>query len=138
MGKIKVIAENGESKSYIVTITRKEKDPIEVTINKKKYTVAKKEIGLKIPEGFVKTKVVIDKQEVVAYSNSFTGYLIVALVYEDGNASWYIYSEKNGTYECEGVKISNGTITYSYLPTPSLNHSNYTGYISGKYLIAYQ
>jgi hypothetical protein len=48
------------------------------------------------------------------------------------------YTEKNGTYECEGVKISNGTITYSYHPTPSLNHSNYTGYISGKYLIAYQ
>lgn len=48
------------------------------------------------------------------------------------------YTEKNGTYECEGVKISNGTIQYSYLPSPGLNHWDNTGYITGKYLIAYQ
>ncbi|MBO5530203.1 MAG: cadherin-like beta sandwich domain-containing protein [Bacilli bacterium] len=106
--EIKVTAENGEERKYILTITRKEKNPIEVTINKKKYTVVKKEIGLKVPEGFVKTTVTIDKQEVVAYSNKFTGYLIVALVDEDGKASWFIYNQKNGTYTKYSELKSNG------------------------------
>ena len=106
--EIKVTAENGEERKYILTITRKEKNPIEVTINKKKYTVVKKEIGLKVPEGFVKTSVIIDKQEVVAYSNEFTGYLIVALVDEDGKASWFIYNQKNGTYTRYSELKSNG------------------------------
>lgn len=96
--EIAVTAENGQTRKYVISVTRKEKNPIEVTINKKKYTVAKKEIGLKVPEGFTKTTVVIDKQEVIAYSNSFTGYLLVALVDEDGNAGWFIYNQKNGTY----------------------------------------
>ena len=96
--EIAVTAENGQTRKYILSVTRKEKNPIEVTINKKKYTVAKKEIGLKVPEGFTKTTVVVDKQEVTAYSNSFTGYLLVALVDEDGNAGWFIYNQKNGTY----------------------------------------
>ena len=75
-----------------------EPSPYIHSINKKKYTVAKKDMGLKVPEGFIKTKIVIDKQEVVGYSNSFTGYLIIALVDEDGNAGWYIYNQKNGTF----------------------------------------
>ena len=37
--ELKVTAENGDEKVYVIEITRKEKDPIEVIINKKKYTV---------------------------------------------------------------------------------------------------
>lgn len=106
--EIIVTAENGQTRKYIISITRKEKNPIEVTINKKKYTVAKKEIGLKVPDGFTKTTVVIEKEEVVAYSNSFTGYLLVALVDEDGNAAWFIYNQKNGTYTKYSEFKSNG------------------------------
>ncbi len=96
--EVSVTAENGEVRKYILTVTRKENNPIEITINKKKYTVAKKDIGLKVPEGFTKTTIVIEKEEVDAYSNSFTGYLLVALIDEHGNASWYIYNQKNGTF----------------------------------------
>ena len=106
--EIIVTAENGISKKYVITITRKEKNPIEVTINKKKYTVSKKEIGLKAPEGFTKTTLVINNEEVVAYSNSFTGYILVALVDEDGNAGWYIYKQSNGTYTKYSEFKSNG------------------------------
>ena len=106
--EIIVTAENGISKKYVITITRKEKNPIEVTINKKKYTVSKKEIGLKAPDGFTKTTLVINNEEVVAYSNSFTGYILVTLVDEDGNAGWYIYKQSNGTYTKYSEFKSNG------------------------------
>ncbi|MBO6195003.1 MAG: cadherin-like beta sandwich domain-containing protein [Bacilli bacterium] len=106
--EVVVTAENGQTRKYTISVTRKEMNPIEVTINKKKYTVAKKEIGLKVPDGFVKTTLVINKEEVIAYSNSFTGYLLVALVDEDGNAAWFIYNQKNGTYTKYSEFKSNG------------------------------
>ena len=84
--EIRVHAENGEEKVYVLEITRKEKNPIEVIINKKKYTVFKKESNVEPPEGFVKTSVVIDKQEVVAYSNEYIDYILVLLVDEEGNS----------------------------------------------------
>ena len=96
--EIKVIAENGDEKVYVVEITRKEKDPIEVIINKKKYTVFKKESNIEPPKGFVKTNVVIEKQDVVAYSNEYIDYILVLLVDEEGESSFYIYNSKNSTY----------------------------------------
>lgn len=96
--EIKVHAENGAEKVYIVEITRKEKNPIEVIINKRKYTVFKKESNVEPPKGFVKTNVVIDKQDVVAYSNKYIDYILVLLVDELGDSSFYIYNAKNSTY----------------------------------------
>ena len=96
--EIKVHAENDDEKVYVVEITRKEKNPIEVIINKRKYTVFKKESNIEPPKGFVKTNVVIDKQDVVAYSNEYIDYILVLLVDELGDSSFYIYNAKNSTY----------------------------------------
>lgn len=96
--ELKVHAENDEEKVYVVEITRKEKNPIEVIINKKKYTVFKKESNVEPPKGFVKTSVVIDKQDVVAYSNEYIDYILVLLVDEEGNSDFFIYNSKNSTY----------------------------------------
>ena len=96
--ELKVHAENDDEKLYIVEITRKEKNPIEVIINKKKYTVFKKESNVEPPKGFVKTNVVIDKQDVVAYSSEYIDNILVLLVDEEGNSDFYIYNSKNSTY----------------------------------------
>lgn len=96
--ELKVTAENGDEKVYVIEITRKEKDPIEVIINKKKYTVLKKESEKKPPKGFEKTNIVIDKQDVVAYQNKKLNYTLVLLVDEEGNSNFYIYNSKNSTY----------------------------------------
>jgi len=93
-----VHAENGAEKIYVVEITRKEKNPIEIIINKRKYTVFKKESNVEPPKGFVKTTVVIEKQEVVAYSNEYIDYILVLLVDELGDSDFYIYNSKNSTY----------------------------------------
>ena len=96
--ELKVTAENGDEKVYVIEITRKEKDPIEVIINKKKYTVLKKESEKEPPKGFDKTNIVIDKQDVVAYKNKKLNYTLVLLVDEEGNSDFYIYNSKNSTY----------------------------------------
>lgn len=96
--EIKVHAQNDEERVYVIEITRKEKNPIEVIIDKKRYTVFKKEGNLEPPKGFVKTTVVIEKQDVVAYSNKYIDYILVLLVDELGDPSFYIYNSKNSTY----------------------------------------
>ena len=52
-----------------------------------------------LEEALTKTKTVIEKQEVVAYSNSFTGYLLVALVDEDGNDILVYHARKESVIE---------------------------------------
>ena len=96
--ELRVTAENESEKVYVIEVTRKEKNPIEVIINKKKYTVFKKESNVEPPKGFAKTTVVIDKQDVVAYSNEYIDYILVLLVDEEGNSDFYVYNSKNSTY----------------------------------------
>ena len=138
--EIEVVAENGEKRVYVINVTRKEKDPIEVTINKKKYTILKKEGSLRVPEGFKKTSITIDKQEVVAYKNDTTGYLIVALVDQNGKASWFKYNQSNSTYtkynelNINGIKLillepNKDDIPYKYYEvTFEINQEEIIGY----------
>ena len=117
--ELKVIAENGEERIYILEITRKEKNPIEVIINKKKYTVFKKESNVEPPKGFVKTSVVIDKQDVVAYSNEFIDYILVLLVDELGDSSFYIYNSKNSTY-IKYTEVKSKDLRLVFMKAPSI------------------
>ena len=96
--EVVVTAENGDKKTYVINVTRKEKNPIEVIIDKKKYTILKQEGSLKVPDDFKKLTIKIDNQDVVAYSNESTGYIIVALADSEGKTSWFIYNQKNGSY----------------------------------------
>ena len=106
-----VTAENGNSRTFIINVTRKEINPIEVTVNKKKYTVIKKDIQLEVPKGFLEDKIKINDQDVVSYYNESTGYHLVALVTDEGENGWYIYDKKKSTYtkynefKTDGVRL---------------------------------
>ena len=93
-----VNAENGDVKEYKINITRREKNPIIVTIDGKKYTVVKKETEMELPEGYTKETIMIADTEVTAYTNDKVGRTLVVLVDEEGNTGFYVYDNKKDTY----------------------------------------
>ena len=93
-----VTAENGNERTYIITAHVEEKDPIEVTINNKKYRVVKKKELLGSKENYEETKVIINNFDVPALYNHVTKVTLVGLKDEEGNIKLYSYSSKTGEY----------------------------------------
>lgn len=96
--EIVVTAENGSTKTYIINVMVAEKDPIKVKVDGKKYTVIRKKDVLEVPEGYTETTIKINDEEIPAYKNEITKYILVGLNDSNGNPSWYIFDENNKSY----------------------------------------
>ncbi len=98
--KIEVIvtSENGNDRIYTIMITTGDKNPINVKLDGKNYTLVKNSDALNIPDNYRKIKITIDGQEIGALYNEFTKYTLVGLKDEEGNISLYIYDEENKSY----------------------------------------
>ncbi len=120
--KIKVKAENGNIKEYVINANVLEKTPIEVTIDNQKYTVIRKSNQLpKANSTYTETTVKINDQEVPALKSEVTNYILVGLKDESGNISLYRYNEKDSSY------IIYNEITFNKLivvPTESSKEPN--------------
>ena len=81
--EIKVTAENGDVKTYKLNVTVLEAPTVEV--ENKKYTVIEKENILEPLDGYEKTTIKIDEQEVLGYYNDTTKYNLVMLKDDEGN-----------------------------------------------------
>ena len=110
--EIKVTAENGSTRIYTLNVTVKELNPIEVTINKKKYTIIRKEGELEPPENYEKSSIKIGEEEVLCYINKNTKNIIIGLTDEKGVSKFYSYNKEtkeytlyNG-YNIGGMKIN--------------------------------
>lgn len=104
--EIKVTAEDGSIRAYILNVTVKELNPIEVTIDKKKYTIIRKEGELEPPENYEKSSIKIGEEEVLCYINKNTKNIIVGLTDEKGVSKFYSYDEKTKKYtQYNGYKI---------------------------------
>ena len=104
-----VLAENKDKKTYTINVNVEEKDPINVLVNGKKYTVVRKNENIEnVPAGFNETKVTINDEEVVAYENKSINLVLVALQSEKGGISLFIYDQKNNKYKEFNVAANNG------------------------------
>ena len=108
--EVKVTAENGNERTYVINVKVKELDPINVKVNNEEYTVIRKEDVLETPKNYEKTTVTIDGEEVLAYYNENTKYTLVGLKDKDGNANYYIYD--NGKYTLYKEYTFNGITLY--------------------------
>lgn len=97
--EIKVTAENGSVKTYVINATVKELDPIIIKIDNQEYNVVRKKEQLKSPNSnFIETTIKINDSEVPAFENKKINYILVGLKDAQGDISLYIYNEKNNTY----------------------------------------
>lgn len=95
---IVVTAENGNERTYKITATVEEKDPIEIKIKNKKYRVVKKRELIELKEGYQETTVNISNFEIPALYNSVTDITLVGLKDEQGNINMFSYNSKTGKY----------------------------------------
>ena len=105
---IKVTAQNGSSKTYTVTITRKELAPINVkTEDGKDLVVVRKREQLKAPNSYFTESTITlnEKDEIPAYeyNNNNVKITLVGLKDNDGNISLYRY-EDNKYYPYNEIK----------------------------------
>ena len=116
--EIKVTAENGNVKTYIINVTVKELDPISVKIGKEEYTIIRKEGVLEAPENYEKDTIKINDEDVLCYKNKVTNNILIGLKDKDGNSAYYVYDSKKNIYtKYNGFKI--GGLYLSILDMPN-------------------
>ena len=97
--EIKVTAQNGSVKTYVINVTVKELDPIKVKVDNEEFNVVRKESQITAPNStFTNTTIKINDLEVPAFENKELGYILVGLKNEDGDIALYIYDEKENSY----------------------------------------
>jgi len=124
--EVKVTAENGNVKTYVINVTVKELDPIEVTIGKDKYNIIRKEGIIESPANYEKSSVKIKGEDVLCYKNSVTKNILIGLKDSTGNSKYYSYDEESNTYSMYyGYKIGNINIQVLDMPSDKVP-SGYT------------
>lgn len=96
---IVVIAENGNERTYKIIANSPEKDPINVKINNKEYTVIKKKELINAKDGYEESTVKINTFDIPSLYNSVTKVTLVGVKDSEGNITLVSYDSKTGIYE---------------------------------------
>ena len=113
---IKVTAQNGSTKTYVIEATVKELTPIVVKLEDKEYTVVrKKELIEKPNTNFDELEINIGEEEKIpAFENKATNTTLVGLKDTDGNIELYEYKDDNykiyKEYEFDSIIITPAAI----------------------------
>ena len=128
--EIKVTAQNGSEKTYIINVTRKELTPINVkTEEGLELSVVRKKELLKSPnQNYKESTLKINEQEVPCFYNEITKTYLVGLKDKDEKISLYIYNE--GKYSLYKELLFNSIII-----TEASNNNIPTGYKEDKITI---
>lgn len=93
---IVVTSETGKEKVYNLTVNVMDQNPVEVTVDGKKYTLVKVSKNLVKPELFEETTIKIGEFDIPAFTNKVSNYTLVGLKDEKGNIELFVY--KDGKY----------------------------------------
>lgn len=94
-----VTAENGDKKTYKITVVVKELDPIEVQVGDKKFSVVRKADKLpKANSTYKQSTILIKGESVPCYHSEITDIYLIGLVSDKGKTSLYNYDSKNDKF----------------------------------------
>ena len=93
---IVVTAQNGDKKTYTLTVNVLDQNPIEVVVDGEKLTVVKSKTLLTAPATFTESTVDIEGFQIPAFVNQDINFTLVGLKDDDGNIALYRYLD--GTY----------------------------------------
>lgn len=133
---IVVTAQNGEEKTYTLTINVEDQNPINVKVDGTDYTVVKSDTLLTAPTTFMQSSVEIDGFDIPAFVNDVIDYTLVGLKDSEGNISLYRYED--GEYTLYNELSSK---SYTLVPTAFAEELDYlktTVEINGVTMDAYR
>ena len=94
--EIKVTAESGALRTYIVTVNVEDSNPIYVMVDNYEYSILKTSRNLEIPSLYTESTINIDGNEVPCFKNEASNITLVALKNSMGEVGFFIYD--NGEY----------------------------------------
>ena len=97
--KIIVTAENGNERTYQIVANSPEKDPINIKIDDKKYTVVKRKELIGSKSGYEESEEKIKGFVIPSLYNDVTKVTLVGVKDDDGNITLVSYDSKTGNYE---------------------------------------
>lgn len=95
---ITVTAQNGAVKTYTITFTVIDNNPIEVTVDGKKLVVVKRASKLVAPSNYEYKEIKINDQTIPSYYSDINKYYLVGLRDSDSIVKLYIYNESDKSY----------------------------------------
>ena len=96
--EIKVTAQNGNIKTYVINATVKELDPIIVVIDGKEYNIVRKKESLEKPSSFEETDVRYGEDIVPGFYSEITKLTLFGLKDSEGNIALYIFDKETNTF----------------------------------------
>lgn len=96
--KVTVTSQKGTTRAYTIIATVVDKNPINITLNGKNYTIVKKDSMLQELDTFKASTVKINDQTIPSLYSEITKFNLVGLKDEEGDIKLAIYNETNNTY----------------------------------------
>lgn len=110
--EIKVRAENGSEKTYVLNVEVEDLNPINVQIGDKTYTIIKRKDILTKPNAYEESTTNIDGVEVPCFKNEVSGFTLVGIKDENGIVSLAIYNNEKNEYQLYHEYTSNNLMLY--------------------------
>lgn len=108
--EIVVTAQKGNSLTYVVNVTRKELNPIKVSINNKDYTIARKKELLPELLGFVEDTTTYEDTEIPSLYNETLNFMVIGVRDDENNVYTYLYDEGSKTIKSRYIQLMSGEI----------------------------